>query len=182
MRYPLFPTALRGWVAARPLPRQGPSRATMCNLSVSLGQCNLPARMPGQFSRKSERRRLPRSKQLLKFVPVLQQFIVLFVWSDADDSLKRCCHGFFTLCKILGMLRRVPGPAWQVALGLRARAKTQDAQNISKLKTICEQHGRHVQTVRSHCAQWGLGRTVSCHAGNSLVVVFPLFAKTTQPV
>ncbi|CAE7280048.1 unnamed protein product [Symbiodinium sp. CCMP2592] len=46
------------------------------------------------------------ASELLNFLPVLQLFLILFVWRDADDSLKSCCHGFFTLCKILRMLRK----------------------------------------------------------------------------
>lgn len=46
------------------------------------------------------------ASELLNFLPVLQLFLILFVWRDSDDSLKSCCHGFFTLCRILGMLRK----------------------------------------------------------------------------
>ena len=43
------------------------------------------------------------ASELLNFLPVLQLFLILFVWRDSDDSLKSCCHGFFTLCRILGI-------------------------------------------------------------------------------
>ena len=46
------------------------------------------------------------ASELLNFLPVLQLFLILFVWRDADDSLKSCCHGFFTLCKEVRLLFR----------------------------------------------------------------------------
>ena len=46
------------------------------------------------------------ASELHNFLPVLRLLLMLFVWKDAGNSLKSCCHGIFLLCNILGMVRK----------------------------------------------------------------------------